>query len=157
MFYGSHTDAAAYATARGLSGWPAIQADGEALLTRASEALDGAYSFIGYKTDADQAREWPRYGGYDRAGRLIDSSTVPDAVERAAYALGLRLVSDAESLAFIEGAQPIASVSAGSVSVTYKGEAPRITTRSLARHADVSIHLRGLTMGSANNVALRKT
>lgn len=153
--YGSHAAADTFATSRGLTGWPAVEADGDALLLRASEALDATYGFKGVKADSDQVRCWPRLSVFDEDGYEVSSATVPTRIEQATYRLALLFVANATNLTFVDAAQPIESVKAGSVAVTYKDGAKTVTARSLARHMEVSGYLRGLTTGSVNNVALR--
>jgi hypothetical protein len=154
--YGTHAAASAFATARGLTGWPAVQADGEALLLRASDALDAAYIWKGVRAERAQVRQWPRINVIDDDGYEVSWSEVPDAVEQATYRLALLLVSNADNLTTDETAKNIQSIQAGSVGITYADRNPNVTPRSLARHCDVSGYLKGLTLGSASNCVLRR-
>ena len=153
--YGTHAAAVTFADDRGLTGWPATQAEGEALLLRASDALDASYEWKGVRAERAQAREWPRLNVLDKDGYEVSWSEVPDAVEYATYRLGLLLVSNADNLTTDETAKNIQSIQAGSVGITYADRNPNVTPRSLARHCDVSGYLKGLYLGSVHNRLLR--
>lgn len=95
MHYGNLIDAGVYHAARGNTAWQAGHSDAEreAALLRASEALDGQYGarFPGTKTGGRaQVREWPRSGAVDQCtGEELPDNAVPLEVDNAAYALAL--------------------------------------------------------------------
>lgn len=101
--YGTVAGFETYHTARGradvIAGYD--DDDIEAAKLVASEWLDGNYrsSFPGIKVGyRAQVREWPRVGGLDRDGYVIDSGTVPTEVENATYEATLRQLANPGSL-----------------------------------------------------------
>lgn len=68
----------------------ATTAEKEAALRQATRYLDLHYSWAGYKIDADQALQWPRFSTYDEDGNAIDSDAIPSRVEQACAYLAVK-------------------------------------------------------------------
>lgn len=131
--YISVADATAYHAARGNAAWAALASDTvrEQALRRATDYLGQIYRdrWSGYRVNSEQALDWPRYEAPrrdlpgDAYYAYYASDAVPIEVVRACADLALRaaageLVEDED--------QRIASVSAGSVNVTFQaGSSPR--------------------------------
>ena len=153
MLYGTPADASTYLSDRGFP----VPEGLDALLLRASEALDAAYTFRGRRTDSAQTRAWPRSGVTTGEGDAVDPDTVPTAVEHATYALARLIGLNSEALSAAVSA-PVASVKAGSVAVQFS-EAVAVSARSLSRDPQVFDLLRGyiaVTLSQAN-IRLRKS
>jgi hypothetical protein len=70
----------------------ASSADKQAAIVRATDYLDGRFSFRGNKlTGPEQATQWPRYEAYDNADYAING--IPQAVKDATAEYALRALS----------------------------------------------------------------
>lgn len=67
----------------GLSWFTEPAARREKFLRRAAGEMDDQHTYRGRKLTSTQALEWPRTGGRDDRGDLIDSASVPDGVRNA--------------------------------------------------------------------------
>lgn len=94
----------------------AEQADKEIALISASRTLDQFMSWVGEKVEDAQAMEWPRYGGYDRSGKLYSHTAVPMPVVFATYELAYHILSSG-GMSF--NSQQIDSVRVGPISVDF--------------------------------------
>jgi hypothetical protein len=153
--YVSVADCAAYAVNFGAS-FPTTDTTAcEAALRRATSAIDNRYRprFPGYRTNRfKQALEWPRsaafyytpqasdmpFGplggqGYGQGYRLyeydqIDSNVIPPQVISACCEAAIRELAVPGTLApDLDRGNAVAALKAGSVSITYDANAPRIT------------------------------
>ena len=141
-FYGTLPAALAYHAARGNGAWVAEGVTDDlrsAALTRASDAIDGAYGarFPGYPTTGrTQERLWPRFVSDDElvtdlAGNEIPDDEVPREIEFATYEAALReLVSPGSMAPDLDRGGLIKSLKAGSVALEYADGAPAETTIS---------------------------
>jgi hypothetical protein len=92
--YISVADADAYFEARSNSTWDgAIDDSKEAALLYATLWVDRRYVWPGFIVISTQALSWPRGWAYDYEGRVIDSSTVPQAVKDAVCEAALEHLS----------------------------------------------------------------
>ncbi|GAA2867431.1 hypothetical protein GGQ99_001295 [Aminobacter niigataensis] len=101
--YVSVADAAAYATARGLTFPTTPEAAAEQALRRATTWLDGRYrgSFPGSRTNRrEQALEWPRINAYDRScpPEYIDKNEIPVEIVNATIEAAVRELAAPGSL-----------------------------------------------------------
>lgn len=123
-FYGTAADYTTYHTARGRDVSGQATADIEQALLIASEWLDGTFVWPGRKFGlrGTQTREWPRYDVYDRAGDLVDYTTVPVEVQNAAYEVAYRWLADNTVLSPDHTPEKYKRVSIdGALSVEYRG------------------------------------
>lgn len=90
--YISVADADTYFLNRGNAVWAALTTDQkEQALRRSTDYMTQTYGrrWAGYRTDYDQALDWPRYGVYVD-NYYLDSATVPPAIAKACAELALR-------------------------------------------------------------------
>lgn len=134
--YISVADATSYFGERlNVSAWTNADADDKArALITATHRLDQE-RFQGTRAIEDQSLEWPRYGAVDRDGWLLDSDTIPTAIQRATCELALVLLS--EDLLADSGLEAFAEVSIGPISVKpniarIAGTLPRNVARIIA-------------------------
>ena len=91
--YQSVDDLRTFATARNITTLPAIDADCEALLLKAMDALaEFGNRWQGIPTYTDQALAWPRYGAYVN-GLQIDSRSIPYELKYAQLQLAIEAIS----------------------------------------------------------------
>lgn len=114
--YISLADADTYATAYGLTTWTGTDAAKETALRQATEYLDTSFDWIGELKTNTQALGWPRDDAEDRDGRELIG--VPVRVQRATVQVAALALSGALLVSESEGI--VSSVSAGSVSVSFK-------------------------------------
>lgn len=63
--------------------WAALSTtDREACLIYATSLLDVQMSWVGWKTTEAQKLEWPREDVYDRSEYSVDSSSIPEDIQR---------------------------------------------------------------------------
>lgn len=99
----------------------------EAALKDAARLLDSVFIWTGAAVDAVQALTWPRSGMLTRNGFPIATDVIPPELKNAQSELArLLIVSDrnAENDAEVQG---LASVSAGSVSVSFRDRISGLT------------------------------
>ena len=89
--YASYTDFVAYGLLRGVT-VTATQADGEALLLKAMDALYGR-PWKGERVTTTQALEWPRTGVY-RDSQLLDYDAIPRELFYGQMALALGAIDN---------------------------------------------------------------
>lgn len=77
-------------------------------------------TWTGLPADAVQSLPWPRIGMYDRNGNPIAPTVVPDPLKHATAELAAHLAKEDRSFDLDAVTQGLKSVSAGSVSVTFK-------------------------------------
>jgi hypothetical protein len=140
--YISVADADAYFSARGNAAWAALTptATKEAALRKATDYMTGRYGlrWKGDRVSELQALDWPRSSAYAN-GFLIDSGSVPVAVQRACAELAVRASSD--DLAPDVGAQVKQEV-VGPISVTY-ADGARQDTRYALVDSMLAAYLKG--------------
>jgi len=98
--YAAHTDLATYATLRGVT-LTAVEADREALLLKAMDALYGR-PWKGDRVTTTQELEWPRTGVY-RDGQLLAYNEIPRELFYGQLALAIAAI--AETLMPVQPAQ----------------------------------------------------
>lgn len=81
-------------------------ADAEANLRRAAQVIDRKYQFRGYKTDQNQALQFPRVTDVIVDGRAVDSDVVPTQIKSAQCELAYLIKG---------GLDPFETVSIGSI------------------------------------------
>ena len=94
--YISAADADTYFESRvgGLS-WDDIDSEErEKALVHATRVLDYSYDWSGYKTDDEQALDWPRESVWDKNELLLDEDTIPTKVEEATCELAYFLTTE---------------------------------------------------------------
>ena len=130
--YVSVDDCLAYCAARGLSFGTSPTTTGEQALIRATKALDTIYGarFPGYRTNGrDQSLLWPRSEAYDAEDQTIDTDEIPQEIIDATCEFASREYDEANSiLPDLDRGGDIHSIQAGSVSITYGGNATVATT-----------------------------
>lgn len=89
--YVSVTDADAYHTAMGNTGWTGTDAAKEVALRRAAQYIDTRYTYRGTRVNLNQSLEWPR-AFYEMDGRT-ESWPVPN-LKAACCEAALRALSD---------------------------------------------------------------
>jgi hypothetical protein len=139
--YISVADADTYFTARANATRDALaDADKEAALRKATDYMTGRYGlrWKGERVSELQALDWPRSGAYAN-GFLIDSGSVPVAVQRACAELAVR--ASADDLAPDVGAQVKQEV-VGPISVTY-ADGARQDTRYALVDSMLAAYLKG--------------
>lgn len=139
--YISVADADTYFTARANAVWDALaDADKEAALRKATDYMTGRYGlrWKGDRVSELQALDWPRSSAYAN-GFLIDSGSVPVAVQRACAELAVR--ASADDLAPDVGAQVKQEV-VGPISVTY-ADGARQDTRYALVDSMLAAYLKG--------------
>lgn len=129
--YVSVADAAAYATARGLT-FPALpNDDAEAALRRATMWIDATYAprFSGARLKRRaQALAWPRVGATDVDCNAIASNEIPSEITAATSEAAVREFAKPGSLApNLKRGGAIKRVKAGSVEVEYSAGAASST------------------------------
>jgi len=141
----------AYATARALTAWTGNDTVKEAAIREATVYLDTSYQWKGAIELETQALAWPREGVTDKEGREV--AGLPQRVIDACCELAVMKLSAA--LVTSQTSAEIASVQAGSVSVTYVS-GNRV--REAERFTWVDRLLTGLHSGRAGgvNVGLSK-
>lgn len=92
-----------------------------AALIRATEWIDGEFSFVGYVASSDQALAWPRRYAYDREGRLRNG--IPIELKNAVAWLAAEGLSGELDPALSRGGD-IRQVKAGSVEIEWNPSAP---------------------------------
>lgn len=115
--YADSTYADAYIQANALAHaeWDALDASGKTVLLRMGTVMIDGMQFVGYKTDEDQARQFPRGGDAD----------VPESVKQANCEIALNLSKGVTLEALSEEAGRT-SESIGSASVSFsEGSGPR--------------------------------
>lgn len=150
--YASIATVDAYATARALTAWTGADAVKEAAIREATIYLDQSYSWKGAIESETQALAWPREGVTDKEGREV--SGLPQRVIDACCELAVSKISAALVTARTEG--EIASLTAGSVSITYR-DGNRVMEAE--RFGWVNRLLAGLIIGvpGGGNVGLTKS
>ncbi len=100
----------------------AASTDKEKALRMAAKALDRE-SYVGIISDPNQVQAWPRTGGADLEGRIIDAAAIPQAIIDAQCELALRyLIEDPTD---DSGTLGVRSINAGGVAISYDGRAPQ--------------------------------
>ena len=89
--YAAHTDLATYATLRGVT-LTAVEADREALLIKAMDALYGR-AWKGDRMTTTQALEWPRHSVY-RDGQLLENDEIPRELFYGQLALAIAAIDN---------------------------------------------------------------
>jgi len=135
-----------YHTDRGHSTWSGTDAEKQAAIRLATGYIDGHYGerWPGYRTDDDQALDWPRYEAYDRDGWEIDHNAVPQAVKYAACEAALRALTG-ELAPDLDRGGAIASQTVGPITTNYQPGAPATT-----RYRVIDHHLRRIVGGSGS-------
>ncbi len=89
--YISMADTDLYHDDRFSSGWKGSEEARESAILRATEFIDREWVFQGDKAfpETPQALSWPRVGVYDEDAQLVDSDSVPLAVQHATAELAL--------------------------------------------------------------------
>lgn len=129
-----------------------------AALITATRLLDEQVSWYGRPATTTQALAWPQLGQVDAWGRVIVSTVVPVAVQRATayYALALLREMDQDA-ATVTADLPIKSKKMGDLTITYQdqGTARAVPAASLQLPTEVRSLLRGYgTMIGGFNVPL---
>jgi hypothetical protein len=138
-----------YAEARGWTDWAAATDDAkEIAILSATIYLDASYSWKGAIAAETQALAWPREGVRDREGREITG--VPQRIKDACCELARMNITAALVTSRTEA--EIASVQAGSVSVTY-ARGNRVSEAE--RFAWVDRLLTGLHSGRAGGINIQ--
>lgn len=118
--YGSASDADAYFSARGITGWTGTDSVKEAALVRGCDYLERAYrgKWSGLRTNSTQSLSWPRSGVVDVDGLAVDNDTIPAAIERANFEAALLVLGGTDLEPVIDPAGGIKreKVTAGPVS-----------------------------------------
>lgn len=153
--YATLAEADAYAATRSWAAtWDALSdAVKEQRLIDAAVYLDTSYTWKGQISASTQAMSWPRYGVYDKEGRLLASDAYPDRLKNAqvelAYLASAELVTNSSS-------GEVTALTAGSVSLTFKD------TQSVgegAKYRSIDRLLTGLYQsraGTVRNISLLK-
>jgi len=89
--YAEHTDLAAYAELRGVT-LTAVQADREALLIKAMDALYGR-PWKGCRVSTEQELEWPR-ANVDRDGQILAHDEIPRELFYGQLALAIAAIDN---------------------------------------------------------------
>ena len=132
--YATLAEADAYATLRGWTDWDALTDPAKELrLIEAAVYLDQSYTWKGRITLETQAMAWPRYDVYDKEGRLLVSTVIPQRVKDAQIELA-RLASTA-ALVTNDSQGEVKSIQAGSVGITFK-DAQNVTEGAKYRSID---------------------
>jgi len=104
----SYATLAEYQARAAAMGWTLSGADAtdEANLRRAAVALDATFRFIGFRTEKDGSRSWPRVvpSDYLVDGWSVPSSTIPQAIKDAQMEMAHLIQTGADPLATQEGA-----------------------------------------------------
>jgi len=83
----------AFATARGVTSVPTVDADAEVLAIKAMDYLEGLRGrYQGSKSDAAQALQFPRYGLY-LDGSPVDADTIPAELLNAQCELAIAAIT----------------------------------------------------------------
>lgn len=130
-FYGTVAGYKAWADDRGTSYSGKSDTQIEQALVRASEYIDGAYSFQGLKADGrSQERQWPRAWAMDAEGYGIASDAIPVEVVNATYEGTVRELVAAGALNkdVKPGGGVVRRVRAGSTEVEFQSNAATETT-----------------------------
>jgi len=128
--YASIDEADAYNAARPFAtSWAALDAPSkEAALTWATLLLDSSFIWTGAAANpCDQALCWPRTGMFNRNGCAIDPATIPRELKYAQSEYARQLTITDLTATNDAAAQGIASVKAGSVSVSFTSRTPADT------------------------------
>lgn len=97
--------------------WTSATSDQKAALAiTASRTLDQYILWVGQKTTDSQSMEWPRFGAYDRFGKLYANDVIPTVVKYATFELAYYMLENG-GLSFAE--QTIDSVKVGSIEVDF--------------------------------------
>jgi len=70
----------------------ATQAEKENAIRQATRYLDLNYTWDGWKYDADQGLQWPRYEMYDEDDNYISEDTIPEKLKQACAYLAVKVI-----------------------------------------------------------------
>ena len=117
--YEDVTGADAYFLGRvGSANWEDLDTEiKEQALVHATGILDYSYDWHGYKTDEEQALDWPRAGVYDKNDELVDDDVIPTRLANCTSELAFSL-TETDRLGEPD-AKGIRSMKAGSLSVEF--------------------------------------
>lgn len=150
--YVSVADAAAYASARGLTFTSSPAEDAEEALRRATQWIDAAYGsrFTGTRTSGrSQPLQWPRSDATDAEGEEIASDEIPVEIINATIEAAIREQASPGILTpDMERSGAIKSVKAGSVAIEYGAGATAATL-----FTKIDVVLAGLLRSSSPFVA----
>ena len=93
----------------------------KALLT-ATLKLDELFDWEGYRLDAHQPLDWPRYEVYNEDGYWEDSDQIPAQIQRATIELALSLLSENRFLREDPETVGLKKVKAGPVEIEFDNE-----------------------------------
>lgn len=88
-----------------------------AALVHATGILNYSYDWHGYKSDTDQALDWPRMGVYDKNDELVDDDIIPVRLANCTSELAFAL-TEGDRLGESD-AKGIKSMKAGSLSIEF--------------------------------------
>ncbi len=156
--YISLVDATAYFEARGVETWADVgdTVAQEAALVRATFALDAWLRgrWTGKKKTSSQSLAWPRTDVIDEEGYEVPSDVVPTPVKHACCEVALIELSGSFLTKSVSNENAVSSTSVGPVSVSYRSDAPTVTT-----YPHIEAMLRGLaaTGGTQMNFGVSLT
>lgn len=139
--YVTTSELTAYATARGII----ITGDLEQLLLQSMDYVE-SLDFIGYKSDRDQALQWPRYEVWID-GYQINSDAIPKELKNGQMEVALAVDAGNSPLADIPRTEQ--SVTVGPLAVTYnQGQTTTIVRK-------ISASLRKLLNGGSGGSTIK--
>lgn len=92
-------------------------------LVHATRVLDYSYDWNGYKTNNDQALDWPRENVWDKNDLLLDENTIPTKVKEAICELAYFLTTE-DKFAEPES-KGIREMKAGSLNIIFDKRDPK--------------------------------
>ena len=131
-----------YFSARGVSGWDALETtQKEQALIRATDYIDNIYQWYGKKSTAEQALRFPRTDLKDYEGNEITG--IPTCLKQAVCDASLISANGTELFETAEENGDVVSENITSLSFTYANRGKRSTT-STTLYDSINTKLRGL-------------
>lgn len=144
--YISESDADTYHSNRGNTAWAALStAEKEILLRKATEYLDGKYSWLGSKYTAAQALQWPRSGAIVD-GFTVDNNVIPAKLQQATAEVAL-LENSASLTSSQDRGGKVKRTKVDVIETEYMDGAPSATV-----YPKINVLLRGLYASSVDIV-----
>jgi hypothetical protein len=122
-------------------------------LQMATRLLDQHVTWQGSPVDATQALLWPRVGAVGTNGYAIASDTIPLLLEQATAELARQLITSNLTADNDATKQGLSSLTAGSVSMTFRGGTSTVPLPDAVRAMVAPL---GLVTGSGGAVTLRR-
>ena len=134
-----------YFSARGVSGWDALEVEQkEQALIRATDFIDNIFQWCGKKASAEQALRFPRVNVRDYEGNVIEG--IPTCLKQAVCDVAIVTANGKELFTTAKENGDVVSETITSLSFTYSKTERTTTSKTL--YDSVNTKLRGLYVDS---------